>query len=463
MFNASDYILDNKCRKAAAHYPTLYLIPEWAQLEEKLDIELPVKKKRRRLIIFWLLFAGLLTGASYIVLTGHISEIKNNETAHVILPNSNSKTKSVPWGITNAIPGQSIHHDSSTKNLTQIDKAKNIITDKSLIKKLTDSKNDNELITTTANKKNLPVHEETVIEQKRNEQNRQTFFRVKKSDTIEKSNQTETKLNSITAGTFSMEDKVSDYNGVYTNTAINIKIRNSIALASKFIDSNAISDNKIAREKTVKKNSSRFSITALSGTNLNTVQFNNPSRAGLDFGILAGYRISPKFEVRTGLIFSKKYFTATGENISFDSAKLNLPSYNTINLEDATGYCRFMEVPVMLYYQFSSKRKINFYAAGGFSINKMRMESVHYTFLADGNTIVERNHTSARHNKSDFSTSVTSNFSFGLKYNLNKRWNISAEPYLKLPLTRFNNNNLRFSTFGTMVLVTYTLPAQKKK
>jgi hypothetical protein len=467
MFNASDYILDEKVRKAAAHYPALYLIPEWKQLEEKLDIELPVKKKRRRLIIFWLLFAGLLTGASYIIYYGNAPQSGAKETSDVVLANSNSKTKSVSGEITNAIPGQSIHHDSSTKNLTQIDNAidnaKNIITDKSLNNKLTDSKNDNELITTTANKKNLPVYEETVIEQKRNKQNRQTFLRVKKSDTIEKSNQTETKLNTITAGTFSMENKVSVYNGVDTNTAINIKIRDSIALASKFIDSNAISDNKIAREKTVKKNSSRFSITALGGTNLNSVQFNNPSKAGLDYGILAGYRISPKFEVRTGLIFSKKYFTTTGNNISFDSAKLNLPSYNSINLEDATGYCRFMEVPLMLYYQFSSKRKINFYAAGGFSINKMRMESIHYTFLADGNTIVERSHTSARHNKSDFSTSVTANFSIGIKYNLNSRWNISAEPYLRLPLTRFNNNNLRFSTFGTMLSLTYNLPGSKKK
>ncbi|MEI2823744.1 MAG: hypothetical protein V9F02_10000 [Chitinophagaceae bacterium] len=60
MFNASDYMLDEKIRQAAAHYPALDFIPEWKQLEGKLDIELPVKKKRRRLIVFWLLFAGLL-------------------------------------------------------------------------------------------------------------------------------------------------------------------------------------------------------------------------------------------------------------------------------------------------------------------------------------------------------------------------------------------------------------------
>ena len=155
MFNVSDYILDERCRKAAAHYPALYLIPEWKQLEEKLDIELPVKKKRRRLIIFWLLFAGLLTGASYIVFTGHISEIKNNETADVILTNSTNKTNRVPEKIDNSIPDQNTYQDSSTKDLTQANSSGNVIADKSSISKATDSKSSATLIITIAKKKNL--------------------------------------------------------------------------------------------------------------------------------------------------------------------------------------------------------------------------------------------------------------------------------------------------------------------
>lgn len=463
MFNASDYILDEKCRKASAHYPALYLIPDWKQLEEKLDIELPVKKKRRRLIIFWLLFAGLLTGASYIVFTGHISEIKNNETADVILTNSTNKTTRVSEKIDNSIPDQNTYQDSSTKDLTQANSSGNVIADKSSISKATDSKTSATLIVTIAKKKNLQKQNEISIKQKQNKQNRKILLKETDPEITKQSNQVEPNLNIITASTLPIENKNLVSIATDSNTFIGSRIKDSVAVVSSGIESNTTSANKVEKSKQIKKNSSHFSISVLGGTNLNSVQFNNPSKAGLDYGILVGYRISPKLEVRTGLIFSKKYFTTTGENISFDSAKLNLPAYNTINLEDATGYCRFMEVPVMLYYQFSSKKKINFYAAGGFSINKMRMESVHYTFLADGNTIVERSHTSARHNKSDFSTSVTSNFSFGLKYNLNKRWNISAEPYLKLPLTRFNTNNLRFSTFGTLVLLTYNLSAKKKK
>lgn len=463
MFNTSDYILDEKVRQAAAHYPALYLIPEWRRLEVKLDIELPVKKKRRRLIVFWLLFAGLLTGASYIVYIGNLTEAKNKETAEVISTNSTNNTKPVSEQINNSIQGQHIYQDSSTKQLTQTDNSANINTDKSLTDKLIDNRNTVELLPTTANKISLPRYEDILINQKRNKHNRHTFLKDKKSNTIEEGNEAETNLNTITVGILPIVNKVSVYNGVDTKTVVSATIKDSIAIASSLIDSNSISGNKVEKSKQSKKNSSHFSISVLGGTNLNSVQFSNPSKAGLDYGILVGYRISPKLEVRTGLIFSKKYFTATGDNISFDSAKLNLPSYNTINLEDATGYCRFMEVPVMLYYQFSSRKKMNFYAAGGFSINKMRMESVHYTFLADGNTIVERSHTTARHNKSDFTTSVTSNFSIGLKYNLNSRWNISAEPYLRLPLTRFNNTNLRFSTFGTMLSVTYNLPGSKKK
>lgn len=463
MFNASDYILDEKVRKAAAHYPALFLVPDWKQLEEKLDIELPVKKKRRRLIIFWLLFAGLLTGASYIVFTGHISEIKNKETAKSISTNSTNKTKPVSATKNNSTSSEGIYQDSLTKDLIQPDNSTIVITRKSSGTEKVDSENAGELITTTVNQNSVPGQEGILIKQKRNKHNGQTLLKERKLEIIRESNQVEPYLNSNTASTSPIENKSLVSIATDTKTFTGPTIKNSVSVVSSGIESNTTSGNKVEKSKQIKKNSSRFSISALGGTNLNSVQFNNPSKAGFDYGILVGYRISPKLEVRTGLIFSKKYFTTTGKNISFDSAKLNLPSYNTINLEDATGYCRFMEVPVMLFYQFSSKRKINFYAAGGFSINKMRMESVHYTFLADGNTIVERSHTSARHNKSDFSTSVTSNFSIGLKYNLNKRWNISARPYLKLPLTRVNDNNLRFSTFGTMLLFTYNLPAQKKK
>lgn len=215
--------------------------------------------------------------------------------------------------------------------------------------------------------------------------------------------------------------------------------------------------------KPVQKKSvtSRFSFAAVGGVNVNSVQLSKLSKPGYDYGLLLGYRISPKIEIRSGVILAKKYFTTSGNNISFDSAKLNLPSYNSISLENATGYCRFIEVPLMLYYQFSATKKTNLYTAGGFSIIKMRMDNIHYTFLADGNTLVQRSHSNAYHNSDGFSTSVTANFSLGVKQKITDRWSF-VEPYIKLPLSRMNDSNLKFTTFGTLASFIYSLPARKR-
>lgn len=65
MYNANDFIFDNKFRLAIERHTDLSFIPEWSKLEQRLDIEMPVKKKRRRFILFWFLFAGLLAGTAY--------------------------------------------------------------------------------------------------------------------------------------------------------------------------------------------------------------------------------------------------------------------------------------------------------------------------------------------------------------------------------------------------------------
>jgi hypothetical protein len=117
----------------------------------------------------------------------------------------------------------------------------------------------------------------------------------------------------------------------------------------------------------------------------------------------------------------------------------------------------------MLYYSFPAKSKSSFYAGAGFSINKMRMENIDYTFMVNTNTIVHRNHTNAYHSADGYSTSITSNFSFGLKQKLSHKWSIAFEPYLKIPLTKVNNSDLKLTTFGTSASLIFNLPNKKKK
>jgi hypothetical protein len=248
------------------------------------------------------------------------------------------------------------------------------------------------------------------------------------------------------------------------NITSGLQSNSNATASSKSQDDSLVEKSNLgSKTKSKSKLNSKITLTLSGGTNINSVQLNKPSKAGFDYGLLLGYRFSQSFEIRAGVILSKKYFKTSGNNLSFDSSKLNLPSYNSIRLDDATGYCRFIEIPVMLYYRFPSSKRTNIYAAGGFSVNKMRMENIDYTFVADGSTVIERSHANVYHKNSGFSTSLTSNFALGINRSINKAWNLSLESYAKLPLTRFNDNNLRFSTFGMSLSATYSLSAKRRK
>ncbi|MBY0479584.1 MAG: porin family protein [Chitinophagaceae bacterium] len=449
MFNQNDFFFDNRVRFAAERHTDLSLIPDWNKLEEKLDIEMPIKKKRRRFIVFWLLFTGLLAGSAYWGFDVNFNSKKNytNVSAdtkqNIIIPAESGKNENVNLQDEKVIKD---YIDNSPKDtepkstiISSLAQTQTIYSNPSPEKR--NSKNRTSL--TTSRKEQVSV----VGENAKAVSNEISNEKISRSDIVfeNKSNLATDTMNVLKKTSFPNTDLLKEENiaNIVKDTA------------------NSITNNPKSNVK--KPNVSRFSFTAVSGVNLNSVQLNKPSKLGYEYGLLVGYKFSPKIEIRSGILFSKKFFTTSGKNISFDSAKLNLPSYTSINLEDATGYCRFLEIPVILYYNFPSKNKTSFYTAAGFSINKMRMESVHYKFVADGSTVIERSHSRAYHNSNDFSTSITSNFSIGIKQHINKSWNISFEPYLRLPLTRFNNNNLRFSSFGTMLSVTYSLQGQRKK
>lgn len=449
MFNQNDFFFDNRVRFAVERHTDLSFIPDWSKLEERLDIEMPVKKRRRKFIVFWFLFAGLLAGTAYWGFDINSDSKKNysdktpvDTKQMVTVPaehreNENVKMQDVKV-IKDYIDNSPKDTESKSIIISSSPQTQTVYTNPSPGKK--NQKNRTSLTT--------PLKEQVTVV----DENNKAFSKEISDENISMSDMAIINKSDLDTERFNVPEETT-----LPNTEL-VKEENIAEIVKDTAGS--ISNNPKPNAK--KPNASRFSFTAVSGVNLNSVQLNKPSKPGYDYGLLLGYRISSKIEIRSGILFSKKFFTASGKDISFDSAKLSLPSYTSIKLEDATGYCRFLEIPILLYYNFPSKNKTSFYTTAGFSVNKMRMENVHYKFVADGNTAIERSHSSAYHNNNDFSTSITSSFSVGIKQQINKSWNISFEPYLRLPLTRFNNSNLRFSSFGTMLSLTYSLPGKRK-
>ena len=450
MFDTNHHTIEELSRKAVQEFSDESLIPSWEQLEKKLNVELPVKKKRIKVIGFWVFFAGLLGSFLYIGNEGNkrgfsINGNNNYNAESPLQTNINRKQQELMTVFnlptTNPDSVEQINRIIAVNGNVAEEKKLNKVSGRtslhssSILKK---SVNKN----TTAKIKMIL----SVVEPKNdkllsdNKEKSNVVIEVQGEEALNDKNDKLTKEEKIPLAVDSMVNKTTATNSNNTQTL-----------------------NDTVNKKINTKRSHSFTIAAIAGTNINSVSFNKSSRAGFDYGFLAGYKLSPKFEIKTGVIFSRKYFATTGKNISFDSAKLNLPSYSKISLEDATGYCRFVEIPVMLYYSFAAKRKTSFYAGAGFSINKMRMENIDYTFVVNTNTIVHRNHTNAYHSADGYSASITSNFSFGLKQKLSHKWSIAFEPYLKIPLTDVNNSDLKLTTFGTSASLIFNLPNKKKK
>ena len=463
MFNDSDYNLEEKSRKAAEQFSDASLIPDWQQLETKLDIELPVKKKRRRMFAFWIVSAALLGSFLYI---GYESGFSKKNNTNIITETTSESIKS-NMQQEKALPTpETVNKD---KPNTPLNQSTQFIPDNDNYR-LNDKRTTYSTLGNPSGKSNLKLDKTTDIDntsitQKTDAAILKSYTKKLPAEKIETDKLIS--LSSINAENKDLKKEKNDNNEKVTlTTETNNKLGTAKFSDSSFSGKEKISAVKLDTDKPItKKEKPRhpFSVAAVAGGNVNSVWFNKSSGIGFDYGLLLGYKLSPTLEIQTGVIFSRKYFTTTGQNISFDSAKLNLPSYTSVKLEDATGYCRFFEVPVMLYYSFPAKSKTIFYAGAGFSINKMRMEKIDYTFLINSNTTVERTHTGAYHSPSGFSTSVTSNLSFGLKQKLSERWNFSFEPYLKIPLTKVNDSDLKLTTLGSSASLIFNLPNKKKK
>lgn len=453
--------MDSKIRNAVEQFSDASFIPDWRQLEQRLDIEMPVKKKRRRFVIFWIVLAISSVGISYLWYSAD-----HNYKAHSLSVAETSKENNLYKKALRAKfekdekPDTIAPVQANTIPVQDNTKEQHSLTSTSSFEKrsIYEQPGENTFPTSLSNKsarKNIE-NIRVKLSDNRTVYNKVTAEKIAATDYLP----VEEPKKQIIDNSHSVSNDLSD-NASNASDSRNDSLTGTASSLPK--DNMIEKSNSGNKAKLHSKLNSRITFTLSGGANFNSVQLNKPSRAGYDYGLLLGYRISQKFEIRTGVILSKKYFKTGGSILSFDSAKLNLPSYNSIKLEDATGYCRFIEIPVMLQYYFPADAKTNFYTAGGFSINKMRMENIDYTFLADGSTVIERSHANAYHKNGGFSTSVSSNFAFGINRSFSRTWSLSVESFVKFPLTRFNDNNLRFSTFDMSLSATYNLPGKRKK
>jgi hypothetical protein len=188
-------------------------------------------------------------------------------------------------------------------------------------------------------------------------------------------------------------------------------------------------------------------ISLVGAADVSTIKMQTVEHIGFGAGILVGYQFNKKWSIETGVLWDKKQYYSKGEY--FDKSKTNIPAASQIIWID--GNCNMFEVPVSARYNFSFRKKGNFFATAGLTSYFMKKEEYYYWANHNSNYYgAERTYNNSGNNLFSLMT-----LSAGYEYRLGKIGSLRTEPYLKLPLTGVGIGSLPISSIGLQVGITH--------
>ena len=205
---------------------------------------------------------------------------------------------------------------------------------------------------------------------------------------------------------------------------------------------------KVKKEKSKKqKKGNEFFFTFSAGPDISEVGSSGAGKAKLVIGAGVGYTFMDRLTLRAGFYSARKMYSASKEDYKPD---VTPPNYYYLDNIDAD--CKVYEIPVTLSYKFGKSTKQHFFAAAGLSSYLMKEEIYDYTYKYPGNPPVIYTHTYSYKNEYKHFFSVLG-ISGGYQRNLSPTVGISAEPYIRIPLSGVGAGNVKLKSAGVLFSV----------
>ena len=445
-----DEDIDITIREAAEQHHPSYDDKAWGKMQKLLDKHLPQKKDRKRWFFFLLLFL-LLDG---VLILAILKPWKTNSPA--IAKKTITSNPPVVNGTDQAYPGEKIYDTTINKPVEQLALQQNDVSTPA-----DQYRNERTPANTgsTINNTNAPTPY--------NQDTRQRLL-VKKSklSTTIKSPGTENDNSSLnnTNEDRSLPDNTETTLPKKSNITgtIELPVKSKITIApvdsSKTKKSLTVAEEKEKqltksgndKKKPAKGFRNNFGLTLSVGADLSYVSVKNPGKINLLYGGGISYTIAKRFTIRTGFYATHKKYSATPD-------QYNGPTYP--NLYNIESDCNVYEIPLNLSYNFWQRKKHNWFGSVGISSFLMKKEVYNYEYKTTAGQYYNYKRTVNDENKHYFSIL---DLSAGYQYNINDRFSIMAEPYLKLPLNGIGAGKIKLNSAGVLLSLTVK-PFVKRK
>jgi hypothetical protein len=182
---------------------------------------------------------------------------------------------------------------------------------------------------------------------------------------------------------------------------------------------------------------------------LSTVETYPSAQTGFLVGLTAGYHISRRWTVSTGLLYTVKHYDAPGEAYHLP------PGYWTNNpylkMKSVSATCNMWDIPLNIRYDLYAGKKQKIFVNTGLSSYLMKKEDLHY-FYTYNNNPYDRAYV---YNKNSNYWLAIGNISAGFEQQLGSGLSLQAEPFAKFSLGDVGYGKIRLNSYGLFVGLKY--------
>ena len=463
-----DEEMDDIIRNAAAKHHPAYNNKAWEMMERKLDKHLPQKKDPGRFIFFLLLFLLLGSGAilTAIYFSGNNNSVntgvteKNIGDKQLAAEPVSQKTKTANHPVENTSP-QNINAAEQTEALSP----NNPINTNSRLGGANDNINTkgsgNNKRSTVVNKPKTGTGITTPDASVADESQKAASQKRENKTPLQRKTEGKTDVVITTATPENMEAENIE------TTHVNIDKEKAITEGQKKGSVKVNEDTKkkeepITKNKTSyapdKKKSDRrfvsnFGLTFSAGPDLSFIQLDKPGNVTMTYGAGFSYSFAKRFTARAGFYVAKKIYTATPDQYHAPGGI----TYPYLTSVDAN--CRVYEIPISLSYSFGQSKNHSWFGGVGLSSFLMKNESYYYNYKRPSGQTYYYEKTVTNENNHYFAVLTLSG---GYQYQINKRFSVQGEPYVKLPLSGIGLGKINLNSAGLLFTVTVKPFAKRK-
>jgi hypothetical protein len=426
-------------KQAAEHYHPDADAPDWQLIEQKLDLLMPVeKKKRRRAIFFW-----LLAGIGLFIAYG-VYEMNQPEALPITKPSS---IKALDEQVTKIAESDNHRNTMSTK--AQNNSAPFFAP--ALPSALQDKKEttDKKVLSVNTQINTPPVVQATTVFTGNTSINTDTSSTT---SAINASALTDDTILTAQSNRTEQKQLIAEQHTDSSSAHNSLKNKNIDTLIH-LTDSSTASA-KQEEPKTTRKNPSKWEIGLVYGMDASTVKFKYWDQPGTNVGLFIGIPLSSKWSLRTGAIFTRKQYKVAGEDYTLKTYWPNAKLY-WVN-----GYCDMWEIPVQVKYTAKPEKQWTWFASAGLSSYLMKKENYnYYVSINNGQPYIRH---AAYDSSSNYLLGIAG-FSAGVRARIHERLFVEIEPFARIPLRGVGAGNIKLLSAGVYTSLVIRPFNQKKK